>query len=71
MAGKCPRCQAVITSAPDGEGVVTCSGCGLKLRSLAASVAPPPSGLQALLEEVRHLSSSSTSSMHASDRHAR
>lgn len=53
MTGKCPRCQAVITSTPDAHGVVTCGGCGLKLRSL--SVAPPSSDLQALLEEVRHL----------------
>jgi CheY-like chemotaxis protein len=55
MTGKCPRCQAVITSTPDAQGVVTCGGCGLKLRSLATSVAPPSSDLQALLEEVRHL----------------
>lgn len=52
---KCPRCSAGITTAPDLGGVVTCAGCGARLRStrtavpqpvaagVAAKAAPPPS----------------------------
>ena len=53
MAGKCPRCQTVISAAPDAQGVVTCPACRLKLKTPAAS--PAPVDLQRLLEELRHL----------------
>lgn len=53
MAGKCPRCQTVISAAPDAQGVVTCPACHLKLKTPAA--APAPVDLQRLLEELRHL----------------
>ncbi len=36
MAGKCPRCQTVISAAPDPQGVVTCPACHLKLKTVAA-----------------------------------
>ena len=54
MAGKCPRCQTVITAAPDAQGVVACPSCHLKLKTAAAAPAPAPD-LQPLLEELRHL----------------
>src|SRR5688572_7538816 len=38
---KCPRCSAGITAAPDPGGVVTCAGCGARLRSARAAVPQP------------------------------
>jgi CheY-like chemotaxis protein len=38
---KCPRCSAGITAAPDPGGIVTCSGCGARLRSARAAVQQP------------------------------
>jgi len=55
MAGKCPRCQTVISAAPDAQGVVTCPACHLKLKATAAAAPAPPVDLQPLLEELRHV----------------
>jgi CheY-like chemotaxis protein len=38
---KCPRCSAGIAAAPDPGGVVTCAGCGARLRSARATVPQP------------------------------
>lgn len=55
MAGKCPRCQTVISTAPDAQGVVTCPACHLKLRTASAAAPAPAADLHPLLEELRHL----------------
>lgn len=39
---KCPKCSAPITATPDAQGYLICSGCGVRLRSRAATQAAPP-----------------------------
>jgi len=66
--GTCPRCTAPITSAPDAEGLLLCSRCGVQLRAHlppsprlsqpgtaipAAGTPNPKSGLETLQDELQ------------------